>query len=182
MKFSTLFITAALVLSSVPTASALTRPNENISVGSTQSASTPIPMQFFCARFASECRASRITSTAFSDELSTMLQRVNAHVNKTIRPMPRPPAGWTVNPVAGDCNDYALTKRSMLIGMGIPAGALRIGITKTWRGESHAVLIVKTDAGDIVLDNLSARVKTLRETGYRISMLSSANPRKWIRG
>ncbi|MGH3426514.1 MAG: transglutaminase-like cysteine peptidase [Mycobacteriales bacterium] len=58
-------------------------------------------------------------------------------------------------PGAGDCKDYVLEKRRALVEDGIDPSELSIAIVETsWR-ESHAVLLVSTDAGELVMDSLS---------------------------
>lgn len=143
---------------------------------------TPLPMQFFCVSNPGECVAHRAAKATWNDDLFALLHRVNTQVNAAIRPQANPRGGWKVNPTAGDCNDYALTKRSRLIALGVPAGSLRLAVTSTRRGEKHLILIVKTTAGDIVLDNLSRTIKTLADTGYPVYSMSSPNPRRWTAG
>lgn len=143
------------------------------------SALTPLPMRYFCAHNPDECIAYRADKAKWNDELHTLLQAVNSQVNSSIRPQANPRGGWKVNPRSGDCNDYALTKRSRLIAMGVPGGALRLAVTRTARGEKHLILIVKTTGGDVVLDNLSRTVRTLAETGYPVYSMSGANPTRW---
>ena len=157
--------------------------NQNASVATPGASSmTPLPMQFFCASNPRECVAHRATTAQWNDDLFATLHAVNTQVNAAIRPQANPRGGWKVNPASGDCNDYALTKRSRLIAMGVPAGALRLAVTATRRGEKHLILIVKTTSGDVVLDNLSRTVKTLRDSGYPIIAMSGANPKRWTRG
>ncbi|WP_443749070.1 transglutaminase-like cysteine peptidase [Asticcacaulis solisilvae] len=71
-----------------------------------------------------------------------------------------------VRGVRGDCEDFALEKRRLLIEHGVPAGALSIAIVRTRLDEEHAVLVVTTDAGDYVLDNLAYDVRPWRRAGY----------------
>ena len=66
----------------------------------------------------------------------------------------------------GDCEDYALEKRHALIAAGVPAEALSIAVVSTVRGDTHAVLLVATDHGEYVLDNLSAWVVPWTQAGY----------------
>lgn len=66
----------------------------------------------------------------------------------------------------GDCEDFALVKRRLLIENGIPAAALSLAVVKTRYGEDHAVLIVSTQQGDFVLDSLAYDVKPWQKTGY----------------
>jgi len=143
---------------------------------------TPLPMRFFCASNPQECVAHQAAKAQWNDDLHALLRTVNSQVNAAIRPQANPRGGWKVNPSSGDCNDYALTKRSRLISLGVPGGALRLAVTATPRGEKHLILIVRTTGGDIVLDNLSRTVKTLKDSGYPIYSMSSANPTRWTAG
>jgi predicted transglutaminase-like cysteine proteinase len=68
---------------------------------------------------------------------------------------------------SGDCEDYVLEKRRALVQAGLPASALSIAVVDTARGETHAVLLVSTDKGDYVLDNLNAWVLPWRKTSYQ---------------
>ena len=143
----------------------------------------PAGMVLFCRSHASQCRADDASNVAMSNELMGMLQSVNTRVNHSITP--RNDTGrdnWSMNVSTGDCEDYALTKRAQLIRKGVPAGALRMATTNTRRGEPHAILIVKTTAGDYVLDNLSASVRPLGSTGYHLRKVSTPDPRVWAAG
>ncbi len=54
---------------------------------------------------------------------------------------------------SGDCEDFALTKRALLIHAGIPASCLIPLVCSIKRsGEGHCVLILKELANDYVLD------------------------------
>lgn len=66
----------------------------------------------------------------------------------------------------GDCEDYVLEKRRALIAGGVPANALSAAIVTTSWGETHAVLLVDTDRGEYVLDNLSSFVAPWSKVGY----------------
>lgn len=66
----------------------------------------------------------------------------------------------------GDCEDFALVKRRLLIAQGIPAAALSLAIVRTRYNEDHAVLVVATKQGDFVLDNLAFKVRPWQTTGY----------------
>lgn len=77
---------------------------------------------------------------------------------------------WNAPPlvrgVRGDCEDFALEKRRLLIENGIPAAAISLAIVRTRLGEDHAVLIVSSWQGDYVLDNLQYDVRPWRKAGY----------------
>jgi predicted transglutaminase-like cysteine proteinase len=66
----------------------------------------------------------------------------------------------------GDCEDYVLEKRRALVAIGLPPQALSIAVVITSRGLTHAVLLVNTDRGEYVLDNLSGWVLPWTETTY----------------
>ncbi|MNL88581.1 hypothetical protein D3C87_2183760 [compost metagenome] len=64
--------------------------------------------------------------------------------------------------------------------MGWSAKALRIAVTKTPAGKGHAVLVVKTDRGDLVLDNRMNEIKSWTDTDLRWLMIQSGDdPRIW---
>ena len=100
------------------------------------------------------------------------LQQVNDHVNSTIVEVSDMEQYgredvWTL-PTSGkgDCEDFALLKRKLLMQRGWPASALSIAIGQTSQGEPHAVLIVRTAQGELVLDNLTSSVLTPVQTGH----------------
>lgn len=143
-------------------------------------AHAPLGYQLMCLKSPQECKGGGKAKLTVTNDVMATLKKVNSHVNRTIRP--RYDAGpdvWTANASSGDCEDYVLAKRRALIKAGIPASSLRIAYTKTRSGEGHAILIVKTNGRDLVLDNLSPTVKPLSQTGYRIISMSGANPRNW---
>jgi predicted transglutaminase-like cysteine proteinase len=140
----------------------------------------PLGFQLMCLQNPAECRGGgRAIITGTPTELA-LLKRVNTMVNRAMRP--RNDTGidlWTVGGSAGDCEDYAVTKRHHLIRGGIPASSLRIAYVKTRWGEGHAVLVVNTSRGDLVLDNLTPAIRLLSQTGYRLISISGSNPERW---
>ncbi|WP_244659419.1 transglutaminase-like cysteine peptidase [Bradyrhizobium guangdongense] len=146
------------------------------------------PMNFvkFCMNNVAECRAdASARSLPPADAAMAMLRQVNMSVNQAIAPMRKPTdpiaANWTVAPAAGDCNDYAVTKRHQLIAMGWPQAALRLAVVRIDGGQGHLVLVARLSDGDVVLDNLSSSVRPWNALGYEwISMQSSTDPRFWV--
>ena len=145
----------------------------------------PFAFATFCARKPSECRPNSGTGVvALDSSRDRQLRDVNARVNREISPKDEPMNAsfdvWDVNVAEGDCEDFALTKRNRLIAMGWPSRSLRIAVAKTAWGEGHAVLVVKTDRGDLVLDNRTNVIKDWRSAGLSWTMIQSANnPRNW---
>ena len=83
--------------------------------------------------------------------------------------------------VRGDCEDYALEKRRLLIASGISASALSIAIVRTPAGEVHAVLVLSARQGDYILDNLHGEVKAWQLTGYSwISRQAPGDDLGWV--
>jgi len=115
------------------------------------------------------------------------LQQINLSVNTSVEEMSdREQFGkedvWSLPTTGrGDCEDYALLKRKLLIQRGWPSSALLLTAALTPQGEWHLVLIAVTDKGDYVLDSLTDTLRTTSQTGYTyLSRQSPANPRAWI--
>jgi predicted transglutaminase-like cysteine proteinase len=83
--------------------------------------------------------------------------------------------------VVGDCEDYVLLKRKLLAQAGWPLSALLITVVRKADGEGHAVLTVRTDRGDLILDNLAADIKVWNETPYLfVKRQSEQNTGRWV--
>lgn len=128
----------------------------------------------FCDRNPGECRAHRDqpSKLTFTAQNWATLQEVNVAVNSSVRPVDDSEhygiaEFWTV-PVdgEGDCEDYVLAKRKMLMLLGLPEPALRIAVVLNQRKVRHAVLTVVTDRGDYVLDNMQDDILPPDKTGY----------------
>jgi len=112
------------------------------------------------------------------------LQRINTFVNSTIVEVSdweqygREDV-WTL-PTSGkgDCEDFALLKRKLLLERGWPAAALSIAVGVTAQGEAHAVLTVATAEGPLVLDNLTSAILPSSRTGHTFYARQSG--RGWI--
>jgi predicted transglutaminase-like cysteine proteinase len=144
-------------------------------------ASAPLGFQLLCIKSPKECQGGGKASVAMTQQLMATLKSVNSKYNRAIKPRSDKNGQdiWTVGASAGDCEDYVLAKRRALIRAGFPASSLRIAYVKTRKGEGHAILVVKTNGKDLVLDNLTAAIKPLSQTGYRIVSMSGSNPRQW---
>jgi predicted transglutaminase-like cysteine proteinase len=149
----------------------------------------PIGWVEFCASHAAECvsgpttpRDVVLTPRAFKD-----LVRVNKWVNDTIKPM-TDLEHWGVierwsypDDGYGDCEDYVLLKRRLLMSAGWPREALLITVVRDKKDEGHAVLTVKTDRGEFILDNQAEDILPWTETGYRfVKRQSQHDPSVWV--
>lgn len=154
-------------------------------------AETSVPFGWvdFCQRYRGECdtqvKAARdveLTGKAVRD-----LDRVNRWVNKNIESVSDMDHWGLVDrwdypsDGKGDCEDYALLKRRMLTDLGYPVQALLMTVVKDRKGDGHAVLTVRTDRGDYVLDNLDEEVKGWKKTGYRfVKRQSQTDANAWV--
>lgn len=150
--------------------SALAHPSVMVTGGLT---SQPIGHYEFCRRNASECsvRTRNVTPLIMSTELLERLEKLTVAVNQAIKPksdleLYGKEEFWTYPVDAGDCEDYALAKRRLLMQDGTLASNLLLTVLRRPNGDGHAVLTVRTDVGDIVLDNLTDAVLNWDETGY----------------
>lgn len=143
----------------------------------------------FCLANPAECAVKRSRRShlkiGMTERRFAMLESVNRSVNRAIRPENDSAAAggdvWSLSPVAGDCEDYAITKRHELIARGWPANTLRMAVVYTAFGEGHMVLVAKTDSGDLVLDNRVEAIRRWDQTGLKWVMIQSASdPKKWM--
>jgi predicted transglutaminase-like cysteine proteinase len=149
----------------------------------------PIGYVTFCRENRAECRpgrrfADRIQLTAAKAQ---EIEEVNRDVNTMVAPVTDlelygKAEVWTY-PTAnkGDCEDYVLQKRRVLIERGYPESALLITVVRDENNEGHAVLTVRTDKGDFILDNKRRDVMRWAETPYTfVKRQSERNPLVWI--
>ena len=135
--------------------------------------SQPIGHFEFCRAYRGECMPRRGSDAPIAIDRATWtdILTVNSTVNMIIEPVSDleiygREEVWTFPDAAGDCEDYVLLKRQMLIGKGLPPGSLLITVVRKPDGEGHAVLTVRTDRGDFVLDNLRTDVRLWTDTEY----------------
>jgi len=158
-----------------------------ISVGDATRA--PIGWVEFCVEYEPECKTkpSVPRDVVLSTQAWKDLQRVNLWVNSHIKPM-TDMEHWGVverwnypDDGYGDCEDYVLLKRKMLTQAGWPREALLITVVRDKNGDGHAVLTVKTDKGEYVLDNQIDEIRLWSDTGYRfVKRQSQTDPNVWV--
>jgi predicted transglutaminase-like cysteine proteinase len=149
----------------------------------------PIGYVTFCREHQVECRpghrfADRIQLTAVKFH---EIEEVNSAVNASVAPITDlelygKPEVWAYPSTnKGDCEDYVLLKRRTLIEHGYPESTLLITVVRDENIEGHAVLTVRTDQGDYVLDNKRRDVVRWAETPYSfVKRQSEKNPLVWI--
>ena len=143
----------------------------------------------FCNRYKGECGTNALppADVNLTAQSYKEIARIDLWVNTSVKPL-SDPDHWNVvdqwdYPMDGygDCEDYALLKRKLLIQDGFPRQALLMTVVKDSHGEGHAVLTVKTNRGEFILDNLTDAIKPWDHTGYRfVKRQSQSDPNVWL--
>ena len=184
-KYGGILVAGAMALATVSQAAA----NELMFVTTGEATRAPIGWVEFCAAHPFDCKATPsaprdvvLSSKAWGD-----LVRVNKWVNDNVKPMTDLEHWGVVEKWSypddgyGDCEDYVLLKRRMLMEAGWPREALLITVVREKNGNGHAVLTVKTDKGEFILDNQEERILLWSETSYRyVKRQSQSDPNRWV--
>ncbi len=150
--------------------------------------SQPIGHYQFCLLRPSECglNSNPPQLVALTDHRWEQLQQVNNLVNVAIRPatdldMFGVPELWIYPATRGDCEDCVLLKRRILTEGGWPVDSLLITVVVRPDGQAHAVLTVRTDRGDLILDNLDSNIQLWSHTPYVfVKRQSDENTGRWV--
>jgi predicted transglutaminase-like cysteine proteinase len=133
----------------------------------------PIGHYEFCKAHPGDCvpRGAAVSAVTLTEKAWQGLIDVNNWANAAFAPVSdyeqyRVEERWTYPVDAADCEDYVLAKRQALIAAGWPASTLLIAVVQQQNGEGHAVLMVRTDRGDLVLDNQDGAIRLWNETPY----------------
>ena len=151
-------------------------------------ASPPIGAYQFCKEMPADCAnaAGDQGELLLTEERWKTILKVNYQVNSSITPLTDKEIygveeRWAYPRTAGDCEDYALLKRRLLMQAGWPREALLITVVRDRKGDGHAVLTVKTDRGEFILDNQESQVLPWAKTGYRfVKRQSQSDPNLWV--
>jgi predicted transglutaminase-like cysteine proteinase len=170
----------AQTLAALPTAS-----NPIISMGAAK------PLQGwskFCERYASECAVNPKEAEVIelTPQVWKTIVSVNQRVNSTIKAVTDQDHFGVVDTWGfpddgrGDCEDFQLLKRRILAESGLPRRAMRMTVVIDELGEGHAVLVIRTNQGDYVLDNKVSAVLPWHRTGYVYIKRESQDTVGWV--
>ncbi|SFV16620.1 Predicted transglutaminase-like cysteine proteinase [Methylobacterium sp. 174MFSha1.1] len=142
----------------------------------------------FCARYASECAvdASEPAQVTLTPRLWQTVTGINRQVNTSLRAVTDQehwgvPDRWDLaEDGSGDCEDFQLLKRKLLAQAGLPRRAMRMTVVIDEKGEGHAVLMLRTDRGDLVLDNKTSAVLPWHKTGYTFIKREGDESTRWV--
>ena len=144
------------------------------------------PQGFYgvCERYAWAC--SRQEGSISDDEALRIANKINRRVNARIRAVPDHEVygvreRWTLpDRGAGDCEDFALLKKKLLIEAGLPGNMLLLATALNRQAEPHAVLVLRLQTGDVILDNLTSAARPWQETRYTfLKIQSPETPDVW---
>lgn len=143
----------------------------------------------YCRRTPGACDAGRMATrdVRLDGRVWNAILEVNRSVNTAIQPV-TDQEHWGVvdrwdipTDGRGDCEDYVLLKRKMLMERGFPRQALLVTVVVDGHGDGHAILTVKTDHGDFALDNMRDEVLPWVKTGYRfVKRQSQEDQNRWV--
>jgi predicted transglutaminase-like cysteine proteinase len=141
----------------------------------------------FCRAYPGECAVDR--SEAEVVRLDAATWRTVLDVNQRVNAAVRPTTDWEAYGLAdlwtfptggfGDCEDYQLLKRNLLAQAGVPRRAMRMTVVIDEKNEGHAVLMLRTDRGDFILDNKTNAVLPWHDTGYVYVKREGSDGPRW---
>lgn len=146
----------------------------------------PPGAQRLCSTYSWAC-ARGSSSGAVTQGQMQVVRAVNSQINRSTRAIEdRQQYGeaerWAIpTSRGGDCEDYALAKKRALISKGIDPQRLLIATVLDRSRRPHAVLVVRTDQGDMVLDNVTNSIRNWRDTRYVFLRMQDPNrPSRWV--
>jgi predicted transglutaminase-like cysteine proteinase len=184
---------AASSLAAPPNAAALKLPDASYApLGDAKPA--PHGWLHFCAAQPAECGPAPLLPkmVQLNSQSWAELKQINTIVNREIEPIgdedhygiyEQGILNWWTYPDdgKGNCNDYVLMKRKLLIEAGWPKAALLMTVVIDHHGDGHLILTVRTDGGDLILDNMREDIVAWDRTGYRfVKRQSAINHNDWV--
>lgn len=153
----------------------------------TGNAFPPPAFKPFCASEPRLCSTNgSLKAMQLTAGLEAELNQVNREVNRRIterddRAAAGKPDEWRLPNTTGDCEDFAILKKSELLKRGWPASTLLLTVARQGT-EGHTVLTVRTSKGDLVLDNRTSSVLDWSRTPYRyFARQSQTDGKRWER-
>ena len=180
-------VVGLLLIASATEAGAIDLSSDAFAFGSSVT-STPIGHYEFCRASGDECRENEevVEAVILTQSKWDQLLSINAGINMAVSPVTDQELYgraefWTYPQGAGDCEDYVLAKRRALLDAGWFSSTLLIAVVRQKTGEGHAVLLVRTDRGDLVLDNQDGDIHVWNETPYTyLKRQSQADAGQWV--
>lgn len=139
-----------------------------------------------CRQYSWACSSKRSVSLSSQQEMQ-IIKQINRRVNASTRSVTdqsqyKTRERWALpTSRGGDCEDFALLKKRDLINAGVDPNKLLIATVLDTSRTPHAVLVYRSASGDLVLDNLTNRIKTWSATRYLfLRMQDPKKPGRWV--
>jgi len=177
-KITVMTIAMMAISLAAPTASAASSQDAFITPKS--KTSTPPGAANMCSQYRWAC-SGKSSRQQDSNAILKLAKTVNNEVNRRIYQIDDivqygKEDHWTLPSTrGGDCEDLVLLKKKKLVEKGVASDSLLIATVLDLNRNSHAVLVLRTQQGDYVLDSLRSRVVPWRSTGY--TFLKMQNPK-----
>ncbi len=150
--------------------------------------SQPVGHYFYCIDNPDDCKSNKSSPIApvLTRAMWKQMVDINYFANSTVEPVTdleqyNKEEYWTLPGKFGDCEDYVLLKRKMLMDKGWSPSSLLITVVKLPNGDGHAVLSVRTAKADYILDSLNEKILPWNKTEYRyLKRQSTLHSGKWI--
>ena len=150
-------------------------------------AKTPFGHYEYCKRGGVHCGAQTVVAPAkMTQSRWAKVREINTAVNRQISPVLDINSRgvseyWEIPTTQGDCEDFSLLKRSRMISAGFMPSQLPLTKVRLPNGQAHIILVLRSEEGDFVLDNLSNRVHPITNVNFRfLSMQSASNANSWL--
>ncbi len=149
--------------------------------------SQPIGHYNYCIENPVDCKANSASPLApnLTKARWAQMVKINTLANSNVEPVTdleqyKKEEHWTLPGKYGDCEDYVLLKRQLLIDQGWPVSSLLVTVVKQSSGEGHAVLTVRTAKSDFILDNLNNKILPWNKTEYHyLKRQSTLHSGRW---
>lgn len=158
--------------------------SNNLFIQAKGGAPAPSGAQGLCSTYSWACASGG--AAARGNELQTVMA-INSQVNHSVRRVEDTDQYgvdeyWALpTRTGGDCEDFALLKKRELVSHGVDPRRLLIATVLDRQRQPHAVLIYRSEQGDLVLDNLTDRVRGWRDTRYMFLQMQDPNrPSRWV--
>jgi predicted transglutaminase-like cysteine proteinase len=142
----------------------------------------------FCELNPEECKPdlSEADTIVLTPTVWRLVNGVNSIVNRIVTPITDIDHWGVVDrwnyaeDGMGDCEDMQLLKRKRLVEAGLPRRAMLMTVVLDENNEGHAVLMLRTDRGDFVLDNKRDEIRAWNRTDYVFVKREGQDSSTWV--
>lgn len=152
-----------------------------------QPAQAPAAYRLLCLYRPADClpKGEFVPAVEVTDKRRKQMETVNTLINQGVKEITDNDRlaiedAWIEPDGSGDCEDFAIAKRDILLMLGWPSSALLLTIVRNPKNEGHAVLTVVTTKGDLILDEPGPLILPPEKTGHTFfTRQSQRDPKVW---